>query len=140
MPDGQTKANEFFDRASASHAEARKLLLAMAVASVGFLFATLTGKDRAQLPPTETWCAVVAVLSMCLATGFGVAAWLADAAWAWRAAKEYEQNPSATKPLRSAWHRVKNVCDLTLLLLFLIGVSLVAFLTMRLLLAGPRPA
>ena len=44
--DEKAKANEsFHQRARESHAEARKLLTAMAVGGLGVLYATLIGKD-----------------------------------------------------------------------------------------------
>jgi hypothetical protein len=73
---------EFHKRAGESHMEARKLLTAMAVGSLGVLYATLTGRDAPALAAYSKILAILAIFAMGLSAAFGFAAWRADARWA----------------------------------------------------------
>lgn len=70
---------------------------------------------------------------MALAAGFGLAAWRADVAWAYRAAKNFKDNPGLEKPYDDPWHEIKKWCDRLQLGIFGVGLLLAALLTIRLL-------
>lgn len=130
---GDSRVNEFHKRAGESHSEVRKLLTTMAVGSLGVLYATLTGKDAPALDAYGRWLALAAVILMVLAAGFGLAAWRADAAWAYRAAKNFEAHPELVVPNGDPWHLFKKWCDWLQVALFGAGLLLAALLTLRLL-------
>jgi len=130
---GDDRVSEFHRRSGESHSEARKLLTAMAVGSIGVLYATLTGKEALALDAFNKWLALTAVVSMALSAGFGLAAWRADAAWAYRAAVNFGKKPDLTKPNGGPWHMVKKWCDRFQVALFSAGLLLAALLTLRLL-------
>lgn len=133
QPQDDSRVTEFHKRSGESHSEARKLLTAMAVGSLGVLYATLTGKDAPVLDTGSKWLALAAVVFMALAAGFGLAAWRADAAWAYKAANNFDKNSELVKPEGEPWHQVKRWCDRFQFILFGIGLLLTALLTLRLL-------
>jgi len=152
--DEQANAKEsFHQRARESHAEARKLLTAMAVGSLGVLYATLIGKDAPDLADYSNyskWLALGIAFSMILAAIFGLAAWRADAAWAYEKA---EGKKSVEKKCRrflwiKNWrdeeqrldkcHCIKKWCDKSQLYLFGVGLVFAAWLTVTIILdSGP---
>lgn len=121
---------DFYKRASDLHSEARRFLTAMAVGSLGVLYATLTGKAAPPLIASDRLIAIIAILAMAISAAFGLASWRADAAWAYRAGK----NPPTenNQPDGGVWHQVKKVCDLVQLVLFGVGLLLSASLALRL--------
>ena len=130
---GPGQSGEFHKRAGKSHAEARKLLTAMAVASFGVLYATLTGKDAPTLDAWSKSLAFLGIVAMALSTGCGLFAWRADAAWAYRAAKNFQKDPKLEVPDGGYWHKVKKSFDVTQLILFVFGLVVAMALTLRLL-------
>jgi hypothetical protein len=127
------RASEFHKRSGNSHEEARKLLTGMAVGSLGVLYATLTGKEAPVLNAYSRWLALAAVVSMALSAGFGIVAWRADAAWAYNAAKNFENDPSLTTPDGGRWHDLKKWCDWLQVGAFGFGLGMAALLTLYLL-------
>jgi hypothetical protein len=127
------QASEFHKRAGASHAEARKLLTAMAVGSVGVLYATLTGKDAPTLEACTKSLAFLSIVAMALSAGCGLFAWRADSAWAFRAAKNFQKDPALDAPDGGRWHDVKKSLDVAQLTLFVFGLAVAVALTLRLL-------
>lgn len=125
------RVGHFHERAGKSHAEARKLLTGLSVGSLGVLYATLAGRTAPALDPAAKWLAVAVVIAMALAAGCGLAAWRADAAWAYRAAVNFEKDPLRAVPDGGVWHGLKKGCDLLQIGLFAIGLSLAALLTLR---------
>jgi hypothetical protein len=125
--------SEFHKRAGYSHAEARKLLTGLAVGSVGVFYATLTGTNRPVLDGWSKWLAIISLGLMASSAGFGLAAWRADAAWAYRAAIEFERDSTLTSPYQGAAHFIKKWCDLAQLFLFMLGLLAAAVLTFLLL-------
>ena len=128
----QDLQGEFHKRSGESHSEARKLLTGMAVGSLGVLYATLTGKDAPTLNVYTKSLAFAAVVLMALSAGFGLAAWRADAAWAYKAAENFA-SPYIKKPEGAPWHSIKKFCDISQLALFGAGLLLAAVLTLLLL-------
>ena len=137
--------------------EARKLLTAMAVASIGVLYATLTGKDAPALTNSGKTLAILIIIAMGLSTMFGFAAWRADARWAYAKAKEYDKASPDEPPSRWSrwksyffaairkllkasasnaenWHMCKKVCDLMQLAFFTLGIAAAMFLTIAIIL------
>ena len=133
MQQRDDRINDFHKRSGNSHAESRKLLTAMAVGSLGVLYATLTSKDAPFLDPSSRQLALAAVISMALSAGFGIAAWRADAAWAYKTALKFKENPAETEPDDGMWHNIKKWCDRFQVAFFGVGLLLAAFLTLRLL-------
>jgi hypothetical protein len=155
---GEDAKVAFHNRAGASHMEARKLLTAMAVGSIGVLYATLTGKDAPALTDFGKTLAILIIIAMGLSTMFGFAAWRADARWAYAKAKEYDkaipdEPPNSRwsrwksncfavirKLLKASasnaenWHTCKKVCDLMQLAFFTLGIAAAMFLTIAIIL------
>jgi hypothetical protein len=123
----------FHKRAGDSHAEARKLLTAMSVGTLGVIYATLTHKDAPTLDAYDKALAILSIVSMTLSAGFGLAAWRADAAWAFRTAENFKKHPTAVKPNGGCWHLVKKSCDIAQLTFFGLGLLMAASLTLGLL-------
>ena len=73
--DENPKVAEFHKRAGKSHMEERKLLTAMAVGSIGVLYATLTGKDAPALTDDSKKFAIGIIIAMGMSTMFGFVAW-----------------------------------------------------------------
>jgi hypothetical protein len=129
--EGNDRVSEFHKRSGQSHAEARKLLTGMAVGTIGVLYATLTGKNAPTLDALNKWLVLLTVVMMALSAGFGLAAWRADAAWAYKAGENFRKRPEQTKPNGSPWHDVKQFCDIVQLVLFAHGLLFAAILTLR---------
>ena len=121
---------DFHKRAGESHAEARKFLTAMAVGTLAVLYATLTGKDAPSLADENRLIAILAIMAMALSAGSGLAAWRADAAWAFTAGN---RSPKRGKPDGGWWHDIKKWCDYSQVATFAAGLLLTAILTLRLL-------
>jgi hypothetical protein len=128
--EGTDFVSEFHKRSGQSHTEARKLLTGMSVGAIGILYATLTGNNATTLDAMNKLLVLVTVVAMALSTGFGLAAWRADAAWAYKAAKNYK--PEQIKPDGGPWHDVKKFCDRVQFALFAYGLLLAAIVTIRL--------
>jgi hypothetical protein len=133
---------EFHKRAGASHMEARKLLTAMAVGSIGVLYATLTGKDAPALPDSGKTLAILIIIAMGLSTTFGFAAWRADARWAHEVAEAYKH--AKTKEEKATvfkskavkkWHNRKKARDRMQLAFFALGIAAAMLLTIAIILS-----
>jgi heme A synthase len=127
VPEGWKR--DFHKRAGESHAEARKFLTAMAVGMLAILYATLTGKEAPTLADQNRLIAILAIIILALSAGSGLAAWRADAAWAFTAGN---RPPKGGKPDGGWWHEIKKWCDYSQLGTFLAGLLLTAILTLRL--------
>src|SRR5450755_2487049 len=104
----------------------------MGVGCVGVLYATLTGKDAPILDVYSKQLAFAAVVLMGSSVLFGLLAWIADALWAKKAAENFEKTPALLTPdPRGLWHTVKGCCDWVQLVLFLVGFSAAALLTLH---------
>jgi hypothetical protein len=107
--------------------EARKLLTAMAVGSIGVLYVTLTGKDATALSASGKTLAILAIIAMGLSAAFGFAAWRYDSLWAYERATDSAHGAEK-------WHTRKKACDLTQLALFALGVAAAMVLTIAIVL------
>jgi hypothetical protein len=149
--------DKFYQRAGESHGEARRLLTAMAVGSLGVLYATLIPKDAPDLGAYSKALALGIAFSMVLSAGFGLTAWRADAAWAyqsgevgkksgnrgrnrkWECLRSLRMRNWREKSLRlTQWHCIKKWCDRVQLASFGVGLFLAALLTLELILGSPE--
>jgi hypothetical protein len=111
----------------------------MAVGSLGVLYATLIGKDAPPLNGGSEFLALAIAGSMALGAGLGLAAWRADAAWAYKAAKNFEKDPKLREPRGGIWHWLKKWCDRGQVVLFGVGLVFAAWLTVTIILRLPSP-
>ena len=128
-PVNLNQAAEFFKRAGESHMEARKLLTALAVGSIGVLYATLTGKDAPVLSNCGKSIAILALIAMALSTASRFAAWRAEASWAFEAGHAFKDHPNLDDPPRGKSHDRKKLCDIAQLCLFAVGIGAATVLT-----------
>jgi hypothetical protein len=116
---------QMHDRAGVSAGEYRKTLISLSTGSLAVFFLALTTKIDPGLSGAQKVLLMIALSAMSLSVLLGVAAWYADAQWAYAKGEKINPTPKKVKNWQceiDKWHGRKSRCDFVIPLSFVCGI------------------